>query len=124
MINPPRPGKKLLVSDIDYCIFDLNSSAERPEELARPYLHEFFATLYAHYDIIIWRCGGGCGGSGGSVAGAAAQKPTCAAMLLLGTTSDPQILRPLPLPLLLLFTPLALALHSPPPHSDPAVPQV
>ncbi|KAL4441219.1 hypothetical protein ABPG77_011456 [Micractinium sp. CCAP 211/92] len=53
-LNPPRPGKKLLVADIDYTIFDLNSSAERLEELARPFLHECFSTVYADYDIIIW----------------------------------------------------------------------
>ena len=34
-LAPPRPGKKLLVADIDYTIFDLNSPAERPEELVR-----------------------------------------------------------------------------------------
>ncbi|PRW57513.1 Ubiquitin-like domain-containing CTD phosphatase [Chlorella sorokiniana] len=54
VLNPPRPGKKLLVADIDYTIFDLNSSAERPEELARPFLHEFFSAIYADYDIVIW----------------------------------------------------------------------
>jgi hypothetical protein len=31
------------LQDIDYTLFDLNSTAERPEELARPYLHEFLA---------------------------------------------------------------------------------
>ena len=30
-LNPPRPGKKAVVLDIDYTIFDLNSAAERPE---------------------------------------------------------------------------------------------
>ncbi len=45
VLNPPRPGKKLAVLDIDYTIFDLNSSAERPEELARPFLHEFFSAV-------------------------------------------------------------------------------
>ncbi|KAL4857255.1 Ubiquitin-like domain-containing CTD phosphatase 1 [Chlorella vulgaris] len=54
VLNAPRPGKKLLVADIDYTIFDLNSSAERPDELARPYLHQFFAAAYADYDIVIW----------------------------------------------------------------------
>lgn len=35
VLNAPRPGKKLLVIDIDYTIFDLGSSAERPMDLAR-----------------------------------------------------------------------------------------
>lgn len=39
--NPPRPGKKLLVLDIDYTLFDHRSAAERAEELMRPYLHQF-----------------------------------------------------------------------------------
>lgn len=35
VMNEPRPGKKCLVLDIDYTLFDLGSSAERAEELAR-----------------------------------------------------------------------------------------
>mmetsp|Transcript_16732 Transcript_16732/g.28707 ORF Transcript_16732/g.28707 Transcript_16732/m.28707 type:complete len:323 (-) Transcript_16732:615-1583(-) len=58
VLNEPRPGKKCLVLDIDYTIFDLNSSAERPEELARPYLHEFMTACYEHYDIVIWSATG------------------------------------------------------------------
>jgi hypothetical protein len=51
-------GKKCLVLDIDYTLFDLNSSAERPDELARPYLHEFLSSAYQHYDIVIWSATG------------------------------------------------------------------
>mmetsp|Transcript_14455 Transcript_14455/g.31326 ORF Transcript_14455/g.31326 Transcript_14455/m.31326 type:complete len:322 (-) Transcript_14455:948-1913(-) len=54
VLNPPREGKKCLVLDIDYTLFDLGSTAERPEELARPYLHEFLSASYELYDIIIW----------------------------------------------------------------------
>ena len=54
IFNEPRKGKKLLVLDIDYTLFDHRSSAERPEELRRPFLHEFLEAAYEHYDIIIW----------------------------------------------------------------------
>lgn len=52
--NEPREGKKLLVLDIDYTLFDHRSSAETGVELMRPYLHEFLTEAYAHYDIVIW----------------------------------------------------------------------
>lgn len=54
MINEPRPGKKLLVLDIDYTLFDHRSSAETASELMRPYLHEFLTSAYVNYDIVIW----------------------------------------------------------------------
>lgn len=57
IINPPRPGKRLLVLDIDYTILDtkpLTSGALPPAECARPGLHEFLETVYPHYDICIW----------------------------------------------------------------------
>ena len=50
----PREGKKLLVLDIDYTLFDHRSPAERPEELRRPFLIEFLSRSYEHYDIVIW----------------------------------------------------------------------
>lgn len=53
-LNPPREGKKLLVLDIDYTLFDHRSTAENPAELMRPYLHEFLASAYEFYDIAIW----------------------------------------------------------------------
>lgn len=54
ILNEPRPGKKLLVLDIDYTLFDHRSAAEHVLELMRPYLHEFLTGAYPHYDIIIW----------------------------------------------------------------------
>lgn len=56
--NPCREGKKLLVLDIDYTLFDHRSTAENPLELMRPYLHEFLTAVYAEYDIIIWSATG------------------------------------------------------------------
>ncbi|XP_058091187.1 ubiquitin-like domain-containing CTD phosphatase [Magnolia sinica] len=54
LLHPCRSGKKLLVLDIDYTLFDHRSTAENPLELMRPYLHEFLSAVYAEYDIIIW----------------------------------------------------------------------
>ena len=54
ILNEARPGKKLLVLDIDYTLFDHRSAAETGAELMRPYLHEFLTTVYEHYDIGIW----------------------------------------------------------------------
>ncbi|XP_015597136.1 ubiquitin-like domain-containing CTD phosphatase 1 [Cephus cinctus] len=53
-LNPLREGKKLLVLDIDYTLFDHRSVAESGVELMRPYLHEFLTRAYKHYDIVIW----------------------------------------------------------------------
>ena len=36
VLNPPRPGKKLLVLDIDYTLFDHRTPAENPLQLMRP----------------------------------------------------------------------------------------
>eukprot|EP00210_Caulerpa_lentillifera_P006499 g6208.t2 len=54
IMTPPRQGKKLLVVDIDHTIFDLGSTAERVEELARPFLHYFFRSCYEFFDLMIW----------------------------------------------------------------------
>ena len=54
-INPPRPGSKLLVLDIDYTLFDHRSPAENAAQLMRPFLHEFLTEAYRdNYDIVIW----------------------------------------------------------------------
>ncbi|KAG5000034.1 hypothetical protein AAZX31_08G123900 [Glycine max] len=52
--NSCRQGKKLLVLDIDYTLFDHRSTAENPLQLMRPYLHEFLTSVYSEYDIMIW----------------------------------------------------------------------
>ncbi|KAJ8868719.1 hypothetical protein PR048_030258 [Dryococelus australis] len=54
MLNEPREGKKLLVLDIDYTLFDHRSTAETGYELMRPFLHEFLTSAYQDYDIVIW----------------------------------------------------------------------
>lgn len=53
-LNPFREGKKLLVLDIDYTLFDHRSSAESIAELMRPFLHWFLMHAYEDYDIVIW----------------------------------------------------------------------
>ncbi|XP_051157628.1 ubiquitin-like domain-containing CTD phosphatase 1 [Leptopilina boulardi] len=53
-LNPLREGKKLLVLDIDYTLFDHRSVAESGIELMRPFLHEFLTRAYKDYDIVIW----------------------------------------------------------------------
>ncbi|XP_076806663.1 ubiquitin-like domain-containing CTD phosphatase 1 [Clavelina lepadiformis] len=53
-LNEPRHGKKLLVLDVDYTLFDHRSNAEKASELMRPYLHEFLTNAYESYDIVIW----------------------------------------------------------------------
>ncbi|CAN7990733.1 unnamed protein product [Ixodes hexagonus] len=52
MVNPPRPGKRLLVLDIDYTIF--GNTGQSIEELMRPFLHEFLTSAYEDYDIAFW----------------------------------------------------------------------
>ncbi|XP_059050522.1 ubiquitin-like domain-containing CTD phosphatase 1 [Achroia grisella] len=58
ILNEPRPGKKLLVLDIDYTLFDHRSVAETGYELMRPFLHEFLTSAYEDYDIVIWSATG------------------------------------------------------------------
>lgn len=58
VLNEPREGKKLLVLDIDYTLFDHRSVAETANELMRPFLHEFLESAYENYDIVIWSATG------------------------------------------------------------------
>ncbi|KAL5636496.1 hypothetical protein ACGC1H_000452 [Rhizoctonia solani] len=57
VMHPLRPGKKLLVLDLDYTLLDtkpLTSGILPADECARPGLHEFLELAYKHYDICIW----------------------------------------------------------------------
>eukprot|EP01094_Clydonella_sp_ATCC50884_P011059 TRINITY_DN20858_c0_g1_i1.p1 TRINITY_DN20858_c0_g1~~TRINITY_DN20858_c0_g1_i1.p1 ORF type:complete len:366 (+),score=103.67 TRINITY_DN20858_c0_g1_i1:146-1099(+) len=53
-ISDPRPGKKLLVLDIDYTLFDHRSTAQHPLDLRRPHLIPFLEKAFSDYDIAIW----------------------------------------------------------------------
>ena len=54
VIEGLRAGKRLLVLDIDYTLIDHHTVASRPSDMERPYLHEFLARAYVHYDLVIW----------------------------------------------------------------------
>jgi ubiquitin-like domain-containing CTD phosphatase 1 len=54
VINPLREGKKLLVLDLDYTLFDMKSKADNFMQLKRPYTDSFLTAMYTHYDLIIW----------------------------------------------------------------------
>lgn len=48
-INQPRPGKKLLVLDLDYTLLDFKGTAESMNELKRPYCDEFLTVVSASF---------------------------------------------------------------------------
>ncbi|RUS15143.1 HAD-like domain-containing protein [Endogone sp. FLAS-F59071] len=54
LINPLRDGKRLLVMDLDYTLFDCKSTVNNITELMRPGMHSFLTAAYEHYDIVIW----------------------------------------------------------------------
>eukprot|EP00162_Nutomonas_longa_P013042 comp21387_c0_seq1/m.46154 comp21387_c0_seq1/g.46154 ORF comp21387_c0_seq1/g.46154 comp21387_c0_seq1/m.46154 type:complete len:372 (+) comp21387_c0_seq1:77-1192(+) len=53
-INPPRPGKRLLVLDLDYTLWDHKTQQPNIEGVKRPFCDEMMASAYEHYDIAIW----------------------------------------------------------------------
>jgi ubiquitin-like domain-containing CTD phosphatase 1 len=53
MITPPREGKRLLVVDLDYCIFDCKSSAPI-QQCKRPFTDDMLAQVYPFYDLVFW----------------------------------------------------------------------
>ncbi|GAA5869654.1 hypothetical protein JCM1840_000546 [Sporobolomyces johnsonii] len=53
----PRPGKKLLVLDLDGCILDTTLWKEpnfSTQMFMRPYLHDFLRLISPYYDVVIW----------------------------------------------------------------------
>ena len=56
-INAPRPGKRLLVLDLDHCLLHFSRTlAEegREAEMKRPFMDDFLQACYAYYDLVIW----------------------------------------------------------------------
>lgn len=51
-IGYPRPGKKLVILDVDHTIIDYH--APEPQWVARPYLQMFLEGIYEEFDIGIW----------------------------------------------------------------------
>ncbi|KAJ3293730.1 Ubiquitin-like domain-containing CTD phosphatase 1, partial [Borealophlyctis nickersoniae] len=54
LINELRPGKGMLVLDLDYTLFDCKSSVSHISEVMRPGMHELLTAAYQYYDICIW----------------------------------------------------------------------
>ncbi|KAJ3017284.1 hypothetical protein HKX48_003638, partial [Thoreauomyces humboldtii] len=54
IINDFRPGKKLLVLDLDYTLFDCKTPASHISLLARPGMHQMLTAAYQYYDICVW----------------------------------------------------------------------
>ncbi|KAJ3273665.1 hypothetical protein HDV01_004274 [Terramyces sp. JEL0728] len=54
LINQPKPGKRLLVLDLDYTLFDCKSQANHIMQLARPGLHQMLVVLNPYYEYCIW----------------------------------------------------------------------
>lgn len=54
LLAPSRPGKRLLVLDLDYTLFDTKSHSTNMQLAVRPFLHEFLTLCYQHYDLVVW----------------------------------------------------------------------
>ncbi|KAJ2470708.1 hypothetical protein GGI02_002754, partial [Coemansia sp. RSA 2322] len=54
VLNAPRAGRKLVVLDLDYTLFDCKNVSGNVTDMARPGLHEFLAAIYPVYDLIVW----------------------------------------------------------------------
>ncbi|KEP63117.1 UNVERIFIED_CONTAM: HAD hydrolase, family IIID protein [Hammondia hammondi] len=54
LLHAPRKGKKLLVLDLDYTLFDCKSLAGSVEDLKRPFLDRFMEDAFEDYDLAVW----------------------------------------------------------------------
>jgi len=54
LINPLRPGKALLVLDLDYTLFDMHGVSSDWNVLRRPYTHQFLTAAYQHFELVLW----------------------------------------------------------------------
>jgi ubiquitin-like domain-containing CTD phosphatase 1 len=54
IMAPLRPGKKLLVLDLDYTILDLKSQVADYRLLKRPHTDAMLTAAYQYYDIVVW----------------------------------------------------------------------
>ncbi|KAJ3354381.1 Ubiquitin-like domain-containing CTD phosphatase 1 [Allomyces javanicus] len=55
LLHAPRPGKRLLVLDLDHTLFDCRArGVPNRADLLRPGTHEMLTTLYPHYDLVVW----------------------------------------------------------------------
>ena len=58
VIHPPRPGKPLLVLDLDHTLLDFSrKTIERggmAETMKRPYMDDFLTAVYPYYDLVVW----------------------------------------------------------------------
>ncbi|BGP12797.1 hypothetical protein JCM10213_008058 [Rhodosporidiobolus nylandii] len=57
LMDQPRPGKKLLVIDLDYCVLDTKGWQEptfSTQLFMRPYLHDMLSIISPYYDVVFW----------------------------------------------------------------------
>ncbi|CAJ1906175.1 unnamed protein product [Cylindrotheca closterium] len=66
VMSEPRPGKPLLVLDLDHTLLDFNSKALQRESstqqvgtgsavnMKRPHMDDFLTRAYRHYDLVVW----------------------------------------------------------------------
>ena len=65
LINPPRPGKPLLVLDLDHTLLDFSRKQLQLDNnhqvgqgsaasMKRPFMDEFLTEMYKYYDLVVW----------------------------------------------------------------------